>query len=111
MVPLEPTLGVIKRKILGRWETKGCQTYMSARLQLESRDSASWPEWGTWNRGARKAAGRTKCDQGSNRDGQRGHNFYENVQAVSESLQCLRCSSTVPANPGVCGNCGENVFQ
>ena len=37
--------------------------------------------------------------------------FYENVQAVGESLQCPRCSASVPANPGVCSNCGENVFQ
>ena len=32
-------------------------------------------------------------------------------QAVGESLQCPRCSANVPANPGVCSNCGENVFQ
>ncbi|KAF5296758.1 hypothetical protein FQR65_LT10159 [Abscondita terminalis] len=37
--------------------------------------------------------------------------FYENVQANSETLQCPRCSAAVPANPGVCANCGENVFQ
>uniref|UniRef100_A0A2R5LN58 Putative e3 ubiquitin-protein ligase ubr4 n=1 Tax=Ornithodoros turicata TaxID=34597 RepID=A0A2R5LN58_9ACAR len=37
--------------------------------------------------------------------------FYENVQASSETLQCPRCSASVPANPGVCSNCGENVFQ
>merc|ERR1719319_1256667 len=37
--------------------------------------------------------------------------FYENIQAVGESLQCPRCSASVPANPGVCSNCGENVFQ
>ncbi|XP_066906272.1 E3 ubiquitin-protein ligase UBR4 [Halyomorpha halys] len=37
--------------------------------------------------------------------------FYENLQASSETLQCPRCSSSVPANPGVCANCGENVFQ
>lgn len=37
--------------------------------------------------------------------------LYENVQATSETLQCPRCSASVPANPGVCGNCGENVFQ
>ena len=30
---------------------------------------------------------------------------------MGESLQCPRCSATVPANPGVCSNCGENVFQ
>lgn len=38
-------------------------------------------------------------------------NFYENIQASSETLQCPRCSAAVPANPGVCANCGENVFQ
>ena len=37
--------------------------------------------------------------------------FYENIQAVGESLQCPRCSASVPANPGICSNCGENVFQ
>lgn len=37
--------------------------------------------------------------------------FYENIQANSETLQCPRCSAAVPANPGVCANCGENVFQ
>lgn len=37
--------------------------------------------------------------------------FYENIQASSETLQCPRCSASVPANPGVCANCGENVFQ
>jgi E3 ubiquitin-protein ligase UBR4 len=37
--------------------------------------------------------------------------FYENLQASSETLQCPRCSSSVPAHPGVCANCGENVFQ
>ena len=37
--------------------------------------------------------------------------FYENMVGVGESLQCPRCSATVPANPGVCSNCGENVFQ
>ena len=37
--------------------------------------------------------------------------FYENIQASSETLQCPRCSASVPASPGVCGNCGENVFQ
>lgn len=37
--------------------------------------------------------------------------FYETVTGSSESLQCPRCSTSVPANPGVCGNCGENVFQ
>lgn len=37
--------------------------------------------------------------------------FYENLQASSETLQCPRCSTSVSANPGVCSNCGENVFQ
>ena len=37
--------------------------------------------------------------------------FYDNVQASAETLQCPRCSASVPANPGVCNNCGENVFQ
>lgn len=37
--------------------------------------------------------------------------FYENFQASSETLQCPRCSTSVSANPGVCSNCGENVFQ
>uniref|UniRef100_M4AWS3 Ubiquitin protein ligase E3 component n-recognin 4 n=1 Tax=Xiphophorus maculatus TaxID=8083 RepID=M4AWS3_XIPMA len=35
--------------------------------------------------------------------------FYENYQASTETLQCPRCSASVPANPGVCGNCGENL--
>ncbi|ESP04880.1 hypothetical protein LOTGIDRAFT_156120, partial [Lottia gigantea] len=37
--------------------------------------------------------------------------FYDNLQATSETLQCPRCSASVPANPGVCSNCGENVYQ
>ena len=37
--------------------------------------------------------------------------FYDNLQATAETLQCPRCSATVPASPGVCGNCGENVYQ
>lgn len=37
--------------------------------------------------------------------------FYDNLSASAETLQCPRCSASVPANPGVCGNCGENVFQ
>ncbi|KAL5011609.1 hypothetical protein ScPMuIL_010160, partial [Solemya velum] len=37
--------------------------------------------------------------------------FYDNLQASAETLQCPRCSASVPANPGVCNNCGENVFQ
>ena len=26
--------------------------------------------------------------------------FYENIQASAETLQCPRCSASVPANPG-----------
>lgn len=37
--------------------------------------------------------------------------FFETVTSMPESLQCPRCSATVPANPGVCNNCGEHVFQ
>ncbi|XP_014674376.1 PREDICTED: E3 ubiquitin-protein ligase UBR4-like [Priapulus caudatus] len=37
--------------------------------------------------------------------------FYENFQASAETLQCPRCSASVPSYPGVCNNCGENVFQ
>nr|CAB3267471.1 E3 ubiquitin-protein ligase UBR4-like [Phallusia mammillata] len=37
--------------------------------------------------------------------------FYENVSASIETLQCPRCSASVQANPGICSNCGENVFQ
>lgn len=37
--------------------------------------------------------------------------FYETVTGSSENLQCPRCSAAVPAYPGVCANCGENVFQ
>ncbi|XP_074655636.1 E3 ubiquitin-protein ligase UBR4-like [Tubulanus polymorphus] len=37
--------------------------------------------------------------------------FYDNFQASAETLSCPRCSASVPANPGVCSNCGENVFQ
>lgn len=37
--------------------------------------------------------------------------FYENLQASTETLQCPRCSAAVPASPGVCANCGENVYQ
>merc|ERR1719209_1462958 len=37
--------------------------------------------------------------------------FYENLQASTETLQCPRCSASVPASPGVCTNCGENVYQ
>ncbi|ESN92599.1 hypothetical protein HELRODRAFT_189521 [Helobdella robusta] len=37
--------------------------------------------------------------------------FYDNTHSSTETLQCPRCSASVPANPGVCTNCGENVFQ
>ncbi|XP_017783583.1 PREDICTED: E3 ubiquitin-protein ligase UBR4 [Nicrophorus vespilloides] len=37
--------------------------------------------------------------------------FFENIQASSETLQCPRCSAAVPAHPGICSNCGENVYQ
>ena len=41
--------------------------------------------------------------------------FEENIffyhQGAGETLQCPRCSASVPVNPGVCNNCGENVFQ
>ncbi|KAI1305185.1 E3 ubiquitin-protein ligase UBR4 [Halotydeus destructor] len=37
--------------------------------------------------------------------------FYENILANSETLQCPRCSASVPATPGVCAQCGENVYQ
>lgn len=37
--------------------------------------------------------------------------FFETVSGSSENLQCPRCSAAVPAYPGVCGNCSENVFQ
>lgn len=37
--------------------------------------------------------------------------FFETATSQPESLQCPRCSATVPANPGVCSNCGEHVFQ
>ena len=33
------------------------------------------------------------------------------MQSNPETLQCPRCSAPVPANPGICGNCSENVFQ
>ncbi|XP_053374331.1 E3 ubiquitin-protein ligase UBR4-like [Mercenaria mercenaria] len=33
--------------------------------------------------------------------------FYDNLQATSETLQCPHCSASIPANPGVCGNCGK----
>ncbi|XP_033643062.1 E3 ubiquitin-protein ligase UBR4-like [Asterias rubens] len=37
--------------------------------------------------------------------------FYDNLTALAETLQCPRCSASVPAHPGVCPNCSENVFQ
>lgn len=40
--------------------------------------------------------------------------FYErDAHATTETamLQCPRCSASVPAHPGVCNTCGENVFQ
>ncbi len=40
--------------------------------------------------------------------------FYDrDAQANTETalLQCPRCSASVPAHPGVCNTCGENVFQ
>jgi hypothetical protein len=40
--------------------------------------------------------------------------FYDrDPQTNTETtiLQCPRCSASVPANPGVCNTCGENVFQ
>lgn len=37
--------------------------------------------------------------------------FYENYQVFIEILQCFCCSVLVFVNLGVCGNCGENVYQ
>ena len=40
--------------------------------------------------------------------------FYDrDAQTNTETtiLQCPRCSASVPAHPGVCNTCGENVFQ
>lgn len=37
--------------------------------------------------------------------------FYESSHSSTETIQCPRCSSVVPTTPGVCTNCGENVFQ
>ena len=37
--------------------------------------------------------------------------FFESAQSALESLQCPRCSAPVPAHPGICGNCSENVYQ
>ena len=33
------------------------------------------------------------------------------LQGSSEVLQCPRCQASVPPHPGVCGTCGENVYQ
>ncbi|CAD5111184.1 DgyrCDS518 [Dimorphilus gyrociliatus] len=37
--------------------------------------------------------------------------FHEKSISTGDTLQCPRCSATVASSPGVCGNCGENVFQ
>ena len=42
--------------------------------------------------------------------------FFEtnaNASAITDTaaLQCPRCNSAVAATPGICPNCGENVFQ
>jgi len=43
--------------------------------------------------------------------------FFEtpiaNLPTVTDTttLQCPRCNSAVAATPGICPNCGENVFQ
>ena len=37
--------------------------------------------------------------------------FYDNPQIAQETLQCPRCSTIVAAQPGICNNCGENVYQ
>src|SRR5687768_15393836 len=37
--------------------------------------------------------------------------FYETPLTASEMMHCPRCSASVPAHPGVCNNCGENVYQ
>ncbi|XP_065191781.1 E3 ubiquitin-protein ligase UBR4-like isoform X2 [Sycon ciliatum] len=37
--------------------------------------------------------------------------FFVNSQVNPETLQCPRCSAQVPTAPGVCSNCGENVYQ
>ena len=38
-------------------------------------------------------------------------NFMIEYSDFYEDMQCPRNSAMVPANPGVCGNCGEIVFQ
>ncbi|MFH4977697.1 hypothetical protein AB6A40_004406 [Gnathostoma spinigerum] len=41
--------------------------------------------------------------------------FYETSASGEpgnpEVVHCPRCSTSVPPNPGICSNCGENVFQ
>ena len=37
--------------------------------------------------------------------------FYDSAHSIPETLPCPRCSASVQTNPGICGNCGENVFQ
>lgn len=37
--------------------------------------------------------------------------FNMSIQGSSEVLQCPRCQASVPPHPGVCGTCGENVYQ
>lgn len=37
--------------------------------------------------------------------------FYNTVLGCTDTVQCPRCSAMVSSNPGMCGNCGENVFQ
>jgi E3 ubiquitin-protein ligase UBR4 len=37
--------------------------------------------------------------------------FYDESYSIPETLPCPRCSNNVHTDPGICGNCGENVFQ
>ncbi|VDP15073.1 unnamed protein product, partial [Soboliphyme baturini] len=37
--------------------------------------------------------------------------FYDTTPSISESLHCPRCTASVQPNPGICSNCGENVYQ
>lgn len=37
--------------------------------------------------------------------------FFEVPSAAPETLHCPRCSAAVPATPGICANCNENVYQ
>ncbi|CAF0847863.1 unnamed protein product, partial [Didymodactylos carnosus] len=42
--------------------------------------------------------------------------FYESITPATQptdatTLQCPRCNSAVSTTPGICPNCGENVFQ